>query len=417
MAGPRTRIVVTGIDLTRRSARGSKRRGRSRCSTTSSWTRRRRSSARALAADGYLQPVVNVAHRRGGDRRRRCRSRSSRGSQTSQTMRPRRRRGRSAGRCDRRRGSRSSGLDRAGGVKPGRRRARGGRLPAQPGIPAGAGHRRRAAVRGRDRDRSGDRRRRARRSRLRASRSTARRALPRTRACEAVALTDGAPYDTVAVDAARDRLVARYRREAFPAATVTVQPDIPAKATAVNVTFVVDEGPQQVLGEAVVAGNRAIDADVIVRALGLDRRAADAGGPAAGPHACLRHGAVPARGRVVRADARAGGQRRCRRRVPIRLRIAVEEWPALRLRYGFQVAEERPEDSREGRDLTPGLSADLTRRTLFGRAITLGGAVEWQRRERVGARVSQHGHAVRLADRLVADRRARRGCDSAAARS
>ena len=36
------------------------------------------------------------------------------------------------------------------------------------------------------------------------------------------------------------------------------------------------------------------------------------------------------------ADATAQG-------VPIRLRIAVEEWPALRLRYGFQVAEIRPE--------------------------------------------------------------------------
>ena len=32
----------------------------------------------------------------------------------------------------------------------------------------------------------------------------------------------------------------------------------------------------------------------------------------------------------------------------------------------------------------PGLSADLTRRTLFGRAITIGGVVEWQRRERLG---------------------------------
>ena len=44
---------------------------------------------------------------------------------------------------------------------------------------------------------------------------------------EAVALTDGAPYDAVAVDAARDRLVARYRREAFPAATVTVEAGYP----------------------------------------------------------------------------------------------------------------------------------------------------------------------------------------------
>jgi outer membrane protein assembly factor BamA len=65
----------------------------------------------------------------------------------------------------------------------------------------------------------------------------------------------------------------------------------------------------------------------------------------------------------------------------VRIRVTVEEWPALRLRYGFEVAERRPEDSVEGRDLTPGLTADLTRRTLFGKAITVGGAGEWQRRE------------------------------------
>ena len=69
---------------------------------------------------------------------------------------------------------------------------------------------------------------------------------------------------------------------------------------------------------------------------------------------------------------------------PVRVRVTVEEWPALRLRYGFQLAEHRPETEVTGRDLSPGLSADVTRRTLFGRAITVGGAFEYQRRERLG---------------------------------
>ena len=199
---------------------------------------------------------------------------------------------------------------------------------------------------------------------------------------EAVALTVGAPYDAVAIDSARDRLVARYRREAFPAATVTVRPDIPAEGTGVGVTFVVDEGPQQVLGEAMVAGNRAVDADVIVRTLGLEP------GEPVTPNDLLQ-----ARTRVldmglfrrvdVASEALPESAGSAGPNVPIRLRVTVEEWPALRLRYGFQVAESRPEDSVTGRDLTPGLSADVTRRTLFGRAITLGAAVEWQRREQV----------------------------------
>ncbi len=201
---------------------------------------------------------------------------------------------------------------------------------------------------------------------------------------EAVALTDGAPYDAVAVDAARDRLVARYRREAFPAATVIVKPDIPAEGTGVALTFVVSEGAQQVLGEAVVTGNRAVDADVVVQTLGLEP-----GEPVTPEELLQARTRVLDMGLFRRVDvvseaAPVSPGDSVEQTLPIRLRIAVEEWPALRLRYGFQVAETRPEDSVTGRDLTPGLSADVTRRTLFGKAITLGGALEWQRRERVG---------------------------------
>jgi len=69
---------------------------------------------------------------------------------------------------------------------------------------------------------------------------------------------------------------------------------------------------------------------------------------------------------------------------PMRIRVTVEEWPAVRLRYGFVVAEERPEDNPTGRELVPGFSADLTRRTVFGRAITIGTALGLQRREQGG---------------------------------
>ena len=61
-------------------------------------------------------------------------------------------------------------------------------------------------------------------------------------------------------------------------------------------------------------------------------------------------------------------------RAPGETCVNVEEWPALR--YGFQVAEERPEENVEGRDLVPGLQATWTRRTLFGRAITVGAAAQ-----------------------------------------
>ncbi|MBI3050401.1 MAG: translocation/assembly module TamB domain-containing protein [Acidobacteria bacterium] len=199
---------------------------------------------------------------------------------------------------------------------------------------------------------------------------------------EAAALSEGSPYDPAAVEAARDRLVALYRREGFASASAVAQPAVRAEAAAVDVVFLVIEGRRQVLAEVVVVGNRAIDADVIVRALdlrpGVPLRAEDV---------------LQARTRVFETalfrridvatepiDSPAADDDT----LPMRLRVTVEEWPAARLRYGFLVAEERPEDSPEGRELVPGLSADLTRRTLFGRAITSGGAVELQRRERRG---------------------------------
>ena len=50
----------------------------------------------------------------------------------------------------------------------------------------------------------------------------------------------------------------------------------------------------------------------------------------------------------------------------------------------LQVAEERPEENVKGRDLVPGLSGDLTRRTLFGRAITVGAAAQYENLSRLG---------------------------------
>jgi outer membrane protein assembly factor BamA len=139
-------------------------------------------------------------------------------------------------------------------------------------------------------------------------------------------------------------------------------------------------GMRQLLGEVVVSGNRSIDSDVIVRALGLPMNA-----PLRAEESLQARRRVFDTGLFRRVDLSSepiGPPDQAGREVPMRIRVTVEEWPALRLRYGFQVAEERPEGQIEGRDLAPGLSADLTRRTLFGRAIAIGGAVELQRRER-----------------------------------
>ena len=221
---------------------------------------------------------------------------------------------------------------------------------------------------------------------------------------ETAALTEGTPYAPVGADAARERLAAMYRREGFLSATVTARPDILTDASAVDLTFVVVEGARQLLGEVVVIGNRAIATDVIVRALGLP-----IGTPLRTEDLLRARVRVFDTGLFRRVDVESepgdpsAGDGRI---VPVRLRVTVEEWPALRLRYGFQVKEERPESEIERRDLVPGLSADLTRRTLFGRAIAIGGAVEWQRRERLGRAFLDTGTFLGLpiGSSLVAER-------------
>lgn len=205
--------------------------------------------------------------------------------------------------------------------------------------------------------------------------------LPIDRLRDASGLAQGMPADVAAIDSARQRLVALYRGEGFATATVVPRPAPRDGARIVDVAFVVREGPRQLLSEVVVEGNRAIDRDVVERALRLPR-----GEPLRPAEWLQARSRVFATGLFRRVDVLAEpmGEGAAGATVPMRMRVVVEEWPALRARYGFQVGEERPEDSVKGRDLVPGLSADVSRRTLFGRAVTLGGAVELQRRERLG---------------------------------
>ncbi len=201
------------------------------------------------------------------------------------------------------------------------------------------------------------------------------RALPESDVRGAADLAVGSPYNPAAVDAARDRLVALFRREGFSTAAVALTQTVGETMPTVDAVFTVAEGPRQMVGEISVAGTRAINPEVILRALDL------------APNAPLRAEDVfRARTRVFdtglfrRVDVAPQAQPSSN---VVPLRVTVEEWPALRVRYGFEVSEEHPENDLSGRDLVPGLSGDVSRRTLFGRAMTVGGAVELQRRERL----------------------------------
>jgi len=198
----------------------------------------------------------------------------------------------------------------------------------------------------------------------------------------AAGLVPGAPYDPEEAEAARQRVLAVYRRHGFPRARADLQQVRRDDPPRVALTFLVQEGPQQVITAIDIEGNRGIDRDVIRRALALpldEPVASDAWLQArrrvfdTGLFRRVDVTAVPVTPVQPDPDVQ-----------PVRAHVAVEEWPAVRLRYGFEVAEERPEGEVEGRELAPGLSADVMRRTLFGRALTLGAALQYQRREQAG---------------------------------
>jgi outer membrane protein assembly factor BamA/autotransporter translocation and assembly factor TamB len=192
-------------------------------------------------------------------------------------------------------------------------------------------------------------------------------------------LEEGALYRADAVEAARGRLQTRYRREGFSTASFTSRETIRPADAAVDVVFSVGEGPRQVIQEITVDGLRQVAGDVARGTLRLKT-----GDPLRTADWLEARRRLFESGLFRRVDIRVEPLGGTDDTAPVRLRVNVEEWPALRLRYGFQVAEERPEENVNGRDLVPGLSADLTRRTLFGRAVTVGAAVQYESLERLG---------------------------------
>jgi outer membrane protein assembly factor BamA len=188
------------------------------------------------------------------------------------------------------------------------------------------------------------------------------------------------PYDAVAVEEGRARLTRAYRRAGFLDVQVKADASVVPRDQQVAVAYAIVEGPRQVLRGISIAGNRNIDVDVITRALGLtvgEPLGADAWLQA---RARLFDTALFQRVDVAVEPLEQVSERQDER--PARLVVTVQEWPALRVRYGLQLSEERPLDDVEGRNVTPGVSLDARRRTLFGRAVTVGAAAEYQRRER-----------------------------------
>ena len=188
---------------------------------------------------------------------------------------------------------------------------------------------------------------------------------------DVLGLAPGSVYTPAALQAARRRLDGRYRTDGFNAATVSTTSVIDESEGDVAVQVTIDEGARQVLDSVAVTGIFRTHPGVVERALQLTpgepvdleswfearRRLYNSG--------VFR--SVNIEAEPIEAARPPGDDE------PIRARVTVEEWPAYQLRYGVQVADENaPLREASGRTLRPGLSADLTRSNLLGRAATVG---------------------------------------------
>jgi outer membrane protein assembly factor BamA/autotransporter translocation and assembly factor TamB len=197
---------------------------------------------------------------------------------------------------------------------------------------------------------------------------------------KAAAVSIETPYDPVAIDAARDRIVGFYRSRGYPSPAVTANAAVRDAEARVDLTFEITEGSRQTIEDIVVSGSAGVDTDVVTRALGLTIGAPLEPAELLRARTRLFNTGLFRRVDVSTEPINRGGAADPQQ--PVRIRVALEEWPALRLRYGFQATEEYSSTVPVQRDVVPGVAADVTRRTLFGRAISLGGSVEYQRRQR-----------------------------------
>lgn len=192
----------------------------------------------------------------------------------------------------------------------------------------------------------------------------------------AFGLQPGAVFTRAATAQAVRALREHYQARGFGRATVTTASRADKDAGSVALTVTVNEGPRQVLRDVVVEGTRRTSSALVSRELRLD--VGTPVDPAAWAQARTRLYETGVFRRVdveavpiaeASSDAASAEQ-------PMRAQVTLDEWPPLRLRYGFQLDDEQRPAS-DGRRFRPGVAGDLTYRNLFGRAASAGVAARY----------------------------------------
>jgi outer membrane protein assembly complex protein YaeT len=169
-----------------------------------------------------------------------------------------------------------------------------------------------------------------------------------------------------------------YRHRGYANAGVSAATRFNRAAGSVTLDVSVEEGPRQVLREVAVEGTHHAKVALVSRELRLDvgkpvdptqwaearRRLYDTG--------VFRQVDLEARP-IVEAAATAAPSASDQ---PVLAQVTVEEWPPLRVRYGFDV-DDSLEASTIGRRVRPGVAGDLTYRNVFGWPASAGLAARY----------------------------------------
>lgn len=193
---------------------------------------------------------------------------------------------------------------------------------------------------------------------------------------KAFPLQRGAVLTRAAADSAVRSLASSYSADGFNAVRVTLTSQATRASGLVALTVTVDEGRRQVLRDIAIEGTRRTNPALVSRELHLDvgqpvdlsvwaqarKRLYDT--------SVFRQVDIQA---VPIDELPAGSLPPAEQ--PVRARVTLDEWPPLRVRYGFELDDERKPASETA--LRPGVAADATYRNVFGRAASIGLALRW----------------------------------------
>lgn len=197
----------------------------------------------------------------------------------------------------------------------------------------------------------------------------------------AAGLEAGRVYRAGAADMARANLLAAYRADGFSGVRVRVRPDVDFDAARVVMRVTVDEGRRQLLDSVAVEGGTGTHPELIERALRLTPGVPV--DPAVWNQARKRlYDTGVFRSVDITAVPLAGAPATARPDQPVVARVTLEERPRYQLRYGLQMIDEQdPAGTSRGQF---GVVADLSRRNLLGRGITVGSAARFDTVQQAG---------------------------------